>query len=163
IEPFTGYFNGVADGGGNSVPSEFYKPTTILNDSILISYLSLFDQQFLNEELEYNNWEGQENTVRTHLNLETNDLQSHQIGSGTGSQTTFLVESAKNDLAVYRVGLVRGNNTPISISGAEVEMDVNDSLYHVFITKEFADGETQWLTELYAYNNTNNDTSIYQH
>ena len=160
IEPFTGYFNGVYGGGGNSVPSEFYKPTTILSDSVLISYLSLFDQQFLNEEFEYNNWEGQENMVRTHLNLETNELQSHQIGSGTGSQTTFLVESAKNDLEVYRVGLVRGNDTPVSISGAEVEMNVNDSLYHVFITKEFADGQTQWLTELYAYNNTNNDTAL---
>lgn len=158
LEPYTGYYNAVNAG---TFPPRFYKPTAVLGDSILITYLSLWSQQYLNQNLEFNNWGGQENLVRASLNMETNVLSSQQIGSATGSQTTFLVESAKNDLSLYRVGLVRGNDTPVSISGAEVEMGVNDSLYHVFITKEFANGQTQWLTELYAYNNTNSDTAQY--
>ncbi len=62
--------------------------------------------------------------------------------------------------SLFRVGIVRGNNTPISVSGAEVEMTPNDSLYHVYITKELADGETEWLKELYAYNNIAADTLL---
>lgn len=156
-EPFKGFYN-----AGNENMNVLYstKPTVILGDSLLISYLGLYDTQTLNETSEYSNLGGQLNLVRAQLNLESNELTSQQIGSALGSQVTLVVAPTMNMQGVLRTGLVRGNNTPISVSGAQVDMMPNDSLYHVFITKETATGNTEWLTELYAYNNTAPDTLI---
>ncbi len=82
-EPFKGYYNAVND--GQNVPI-FSKPSVVLGDSILISYQGLYHTQTLNETVEFTNWGGQTNIVRTQLNLQTHELTSQQIGSATGSQ-----------------------------------------------------------------------------
>ena len=156
-EPFNGY-NQAIDVGAVNFPK--YSNSAIANDSLLISYVLLNGEQMLNNTVSLVNWGGQVNLVRLELNLNTNELTSQQIGSSTGSQFLSRVESAPDIPFLWRAGIVRGNNTPVSISGAEIEMDPNDSLYHVYITKESVAGETEWLTELYAYNNLFPDTAI---
>lgn len=155
LNPYSGFFNAVF----NQLPPTVYnKLATVIGDSILVTFLNLHDTQLLNDTEEFSSCGGQQNVVRVQLNLETDEVISEQIGSSTGNLATFYTESAKDGSGLFRVGLVRGNDTPISSSGAEVEMTPNDSLYHVFITKETASGQTEWLTNLYAYNNTEADT-----
>ncbi|NEN21943.1 T9SS type A sorting domain-containing protein [Cryomorpha ignava] len=156
-EPFNGYNHAV---DWLSVSNKNYKNTVVVSDSILISYVLLDGEQTLNNSFEFTNWGGQVHLVRLELNLNTNELTSQQIGSSTGSQFLSRVESSPNMPFLWRAGIVRGNDTPISISGAELEMASNDSLYHVYITKESITGETEWLTELYAYNNLFPDTAL---
>ena len=156
-EPFNGY-NQAIDVGAVNFPK--YSNSAISNDSLLISYVLLNGEQFAQNTISFSNWGGQVNLVRFELNLNTNELGSQQIGSSTGSQFLSRVESAPDISVLWRSGIVRGNNTPISVSGAEIEMAPNDSLYHVYITKESVTGETEWLTELYAYNNLFPDTAI---
>jgi len=156
-EPFMGFYDA---GNENMKDRRNVESTLILGDSILICYLELYDTQALNDTIVYANLGGQLNLVRVQLNLETNELISQQIGSSTGSQVVLRAAPTRNMQGVLRTGLVRGNNTPVSVSGAQVDMVPNDSLYHVFITKENAAGNTEWLTELYAYNNTAADTLV---
>lgn len=155
-EPFEGYTSAiVSSGAGGHLETNI---STVVGDSVLISFLQLQGQQKLNGAIEFNPINGQENSVRTKLNLFTGALSSNQIGSGSGSQTTLYVSGATSDESLYRVGIVRGENTPLSISGAQLSMPPNDSLYRAFITKESIDGQTEWLTQLYAYNNAEPDT-----
>ncbi|HLW08656.1 MAG TPA: T9SS type A sorting domain-containing protein [Marinilabiliaceae bacterium] len=156
LEPYSGFYSSVFALNGNS--DNGIKQSVILNDSLLITYLNIQGQQTLNETTEYTNLNGQMNLVRAELNLNTQALASQLIGSATGSQVVLKVAAGEPNV-LYRTGLVRGNNTPISISNTELEMVANDSLYHVYITKETITGQTEWLTELYAYNNVFADTS----
>src|SRR5690554_6121034 len=155
IEPYNGFFNAVFK---QLPPTVYNKLATVVGDSIIVTYLNLFQDQLLNNSEEFSSWGGQQNVVRVKLNLQTDEVITEQMGSYTGNLATFYTESAKDGSGLFRVGLVRGNDTPVSSSGAEVEMTPNDSLYHVFITKETASGQTEWLTNLYAYNNTSVDT-----
>lgn len=156
-EPFSGYNQAVQP---QSVGDNSSKNTAIVCDSVLISYVLLSGEQTLNNALTFTNWGGQVNLVRLELNLNTNALNSQQIGSSMGSQFILRSESSATMPVLWRAGIVRGNNTPVSNSGAELAMSENDSLYHVYITKESSSGETEWLTELYAYNNAFPDTSL---
>lgn len=155
IEPYNGYFNAVYN---QRPPTVYNKLATVIGDTIIVAYYNLLQDQLLNDTEEFSSWGGQQNVVRVQINTETNDIVSHQIGSNTGNVATFFVESANDGAGLFRVGLVRGNDTPVSLSDAEVEMTSNDSLYHVFITRETTSGQTEWLTNLYAYNNTSGDT-----
>lgn len=153
--PFAGFFEKVY---GNPIRNfESQNVSAVLDDSLLVSYFVLNKDQRLNDTEEFSTAGGQAQLVRTVLNLQTQELYGEQIGSDSGSLINFRVSSSKEG-GLYRVGLVRGNDTPISASGAEIPMENNDSLFHVFLTKESAEGATQWLTELYAYNNTRADT-----
>lgn len=156
-EPFNGYNQAIQP---QSVGDLSSKNTAIVSDSILVSYVLLSGEQTLNNTLTFTNWGGQINLVRLELNLNTNALNSQQIGSSTGSQFILRSESSSTTPYLWRAGIVRGNNTPVSVSGAELAMSQNDSLYHVYITKESISGETAWLTELYGYNNSFPDTSL---
>lgn len=130
-----------------------YQGTVVLGDSLMVSYVMLVGEQSINEEVSYTPYGGQVNLLRLTVNLNTSAYDVQQIGSATGSQTILHVATNHSMDEIYRLGIVRGNDTPISISGAEVTMPPNDSLYHVFITKESVDGYTDWVTELFAYNN----------
>ena len=153
--PFPGFFEKVYGNIARNFQSQ--NTSAIIGDSVLVSYFALNKDQELNDAISFSTFGGQANLVRTRLNLQTQELSSQQIGSASGSQIKFRVKSA-DDGGLYRTGLVRGNNTPVSVSGAEVPMTANDSLFHVYITKENEWGTTEWLTELYAYNNTRADT-----
>lgn len=155
-QPFEGFFEKSYGKHGRDFESQ--NSSAILGDSILVSYFELNKSQKLNDAINYTTLNGQANLVRTSLNLQTQELSSEQIGSASGSQIKFRVKNASEG-GLYRTGLVRGNNTPVSVSGAEISMPPNDSLFHVFITKENNSGTTEWLTELYAYNNTQADTA----
>lgn len=154
--PFPGYATSVYS--ANSLLS--YNSSAVLNDSIFISYLNLTGNQSLNNTLNFSGYGNEINLVRAQYNLLTNEITAQQIGSNSGSLATFALEASEDGSDIYRVGLVRGHNTPVSISGAQLEMTPNDSLFHVFMTKESAQGDTEWLTELYAYNNTGKDTTV---
>ena len=160
LEPYNGYF--VASYDRRTLTAGSTQVAAILGDSIFIAYLNLYDQQSIRtpfETVAYNTWNEKVNIVRVAMNLHTRELiNSQQIGSSHGNLGNFILEPTKDMSGVYRAGLVRGNNTPVSASGSELEMPPNDSLFHVFITKEDASGQTQWLTELYAYNNALSDT-----
>ena len=162
FEPFYGYFQG-SFFGENKVMG-YNKLGALVNDSMLISYLPLYDQQSIHTPLEtmaFSNWNGQVNLIRIAININSGELLSaEQLGSSQGNLNTFVVEPTRDMSGIFRTGLVRGNNTPVSVSGNELEMSSNDSLYHVFITKEDAAGQTLWLTELYAYNNLMADTIL---
>jgi len=164
LEPYTGYWRASNDVSlGTSSTSS--RVAAILGDSILIAYLSLVDAQTIYSSVDtqpFNSMNGQINMIRATFNLNSGELLSaEQIGSPTGNLTVFTMEPSKDMEGLFRAGLVRGNDTPVSISGNELEMPPNDSLYHVFITKENTAGETQWLAELYAYNNSLSDTVMF--
>jgi len=162
FEPFPGYFLGSFFGETKRV--RYNKLAAVVSDSVLISYLSVYDEQTLHtpfENLTFSNWNGQVNLVRVAMNINSGEvLSTQQIGSSQGNLNTFVVEPTRDMSGIFRAGLVRGNNTPVSLSNNQLEMSSNDSLYHVFITKEDAAGQTLWLTELYAYNNIFADTLL---
>ncbi len=156
--PFSGFFEMVYGNPNRNFKAQ--NASAVIGDSLVVSYFTLNKNQTLNSTEEFTAAGGQAQFVRTELNLQTQEMVSEQIGSENGSLVNFRVERAQED-GLYRIGLVRGNNTPISVSGAEIPMPDNDSLLHVFITKESASGATEWLTELYAYNNTQADTVLW--
>lgn len=158
-EPYPGYYNASSD--QRSLRLSEGQVLSILNGSTLISYLNLCGNQSLKafgETMSFTSWNGQVNSLRIEMDLNSNEIITNQIGSNTGNLTTFWLQPSNDLTDLYRIGLVRGNNTPVSVSGSEIEMEANDSLYHVFITKEDMAGNTQWLTELYGYNNYFSDT-----
>ncbi len=155
-EPFSGY-NSAAN-PYYSMKKESYRNTTMINDSAMIAYVVLSGEQSVNNTEVFTNYGGQFNLLRIKMNLNSGQVNSQQIGSPSGSQHVLHVSFSPASSAVYRMGIVRGINTPVSTSGEEVEMAPNDSLYHVYLTKEAPTGQTQWLTELYAYNNLYPDT-----
>ena len=160
-EPYPGYFRASYD--QFALRKHVGQVFNILNDHTLVAYLSLYKNQFIktpSETIDFTSWNGQENLIRVEYDLNSGQILTEQIGSSTGNLSTFVMQPSKDLSNLYRIGLVRGNNTPISVSGNELEMAPNDSLYHVFITKEDAMGNSQWITELYAYNNTDADTLI---
>lgn len=151
--PFPGYAWSVY-GAGASLNS-----SVILNDTLFISYLNLTENQSLNNTLNFSGYGSEINLLRCEYNLITNEITAQQIGSNSGSLASLALEASQDGNEIFRVGMVRGNDTPMSISGTQLEMVPNDSLYHVFMTKESSMGNTEWLTELYAYNNTGPDTT----
>lgn len=158
-EPYPNYFKASFD--QSALRKNAGQVFTVLNDHTLLAYLNLCGDRSVITPLDtisFTSLNGQQNSLRIELDLISGEMSTAQIGSGTGNISVLSMQ-ASNDLTnLYRMGLVRGNNTPISISGNEIEMPPNDSLYRVFITKEDANGATQWLTELYAYNNIASDT-----
>lgn len=155
-EPFSGYKEAV---NYLSVDRECAQNTAMVNDSVMIAYVMLYDdEQTVNNTEVFSNFGQEINLLRIQVNLNTNEFSIEQIGSSSGSQHLLHVSSTRYASAVYRMGIVRGPGTPISVSGAEIEMSPNDSLYHVYMTKESIAGQTEWLTELYAYNNVYPDT-----
>ncbi len=155
IYPYIGFFSAI---NGSAQPlsagSDVANFSAVLNDNVLIGYYQLIGQQSVNDSLDFTAWGGQVNLLRIKMNLNSGEFEATQIGSSTGSLVPLYAQPIDNGEGLYYAGLVRGNNTPVSVSGAEIEMALNDSLYHVYITKESAAGATEWLTELYAYNNT---------
>ena len=162
FEPYNGYFNASLDPAVVGDVSAKHD-ACIIGDSLLIAYLPLYDNQTLKSEtqtLNYTSWNGQVNLVRVAYNLQTGEMTSQRIGSPNGNLGNYNTESTKNMDGLYRVGVVRGNNTPVSVSGNQLEMVPNDSLFHMYVTKENITGQTEWLTELYAYNNFLADTLV---
>lgn len=156
-EPFSGYSEAV---NYSSVAQESSQNTAMINDSMMVTYALLYDdEQTVNSTGVFSNYGDQINLLRIQANLNTNETSVEQIGSSSGSQHLLHVSASPTTPAAYRVGIVRGVNTPVSVSGAEVEMSPGDSLYHVYMTKESITGQTEWLTELYAYNNVYPDTT----
>jgi|SRR5690554_3546845 len=160
-EPFPGYFR--ASFVQQILRRNIGQVFSVLNNNTLVAYLNLYENQSVispNETIDFTSWGGQENSIRVALDINSGEVTTQQIGSNTGNLSVLAMQTS-NDLSnLYRIGLVRGNDTPISISGNELDMSPSDSLYHVFITKEDVNGYTQWLTELYAYNNTAPDTIL---
>lgn len=156
--PYEGYWWAVI--GFQRPSNQNQRTSALLNDSTLIGYFQLFDEQAINDSIVFSPWNGQVNLVRVKVNLNSNEIDAHQMGSSSGNLFPLWLQSSGIGDGLYFAGIVRGNNTPVSLSGAQVEMASNDSLYHVFITKESADGTTQWLTQLYAYNNALPDTTL---
>ncbi len=154
-EPFEGYL--AATAADNDIRNR--KLATVVQDSLLIAYIRLYDEQTVNGTMDFSPSGGQIDLLRLEVNLNTMETSAQQIGSTTGSHQILRVFSpSPSSSKVYRMGIVRGENTPVSISGAEPDMVQGDSLYHVYITRETASGQTEWLTELYAYNNALPDT-----
>lgn len=153
--PFPGFFPAV---NAQTITSDNSQFSVVLGDSLLVAYGTLFGEQSVNDEVSFTPPGGQINLLRLSANLNTNAYEAQQIGSESGSQMVIYVgtDTAMNE--IYRMGIVRGNDTPVSISGAEVNMSAGDSLYYVYVTKESIDGQTEWVTELFAYNNLNPDS-----
>lgn len=158
-EPLAQPYNGFHEATYTLSGFGFDRRATICQDSLLITYIRLFGEQVVNETDTFSPIGGQIDLLRLESNLNSGMYTAHQIGSYTGShQLLHFASASPSSSKSERVGIVRGNNTPISVLGSEVDMEPNDSLYHVYITRENSAGETEWLTELYAYNNTYPDT-----
>lgn len=161
-QPYTGFSHATGDGASNIGYNQNYD--AFGNDSILISYYSTRKEQQLITSLDtvvFPTDTNQIQLIRVAYNIFSDEVVGiEQIGSDQGILVVYAVKPTKDNSGIYRTGMVRGNNTPVSISGNELEMTENDSLYHVYITKENVEGQTQWLTELYAYNNLLSDTLV---
>lgn len=158
VVPYYG-FSRAAYGGSTDLFVGIRSTGVVVNDSLLISHFTLRGEQGLNNELGFSASGNQINILRATFTLDSGEISAQTIGSSTGSLVTYSSFPSRTGTSVYRVGLVRGPS-PVSVSGAELYMEPGDSLYHVFITNESIDGTTDWLTQLYAYNNTFADTSV---
>lgn len=152
-EPYFGFHDATRSATTNNL-------ATVLQDSIMVAYVRLFGPQTVNGMNTYEPFGEQINLLRLETNLNTYETIAQPIGSASGSHRPLHVSSpSPSSSELLRIGIVRGEDTPISVTGAIVEMEPGDSLYHVYMIRENATGETEWLTELYAYNNTFPDTT----
>lgn len=128
-----------------------------VDDGHIITTHNMLDDVVINWADTINFGNNQWGTLWLKINPLTGNYIVAPMLSDNGSVMSLTVFPSENHDFIYRTGTLRGHNLQVSPDGSAWENSPEDSLYHTFIVKENANGEQQWIRELFAYNDTWSD------
>lgn len=131
----------------------------LLADNSLITTTDLFSSHTHNWDQNYNTIPGHWGYLHNRTNIETGVTEVIPVVSSNGQVVTRAMHAASGGTGIYRIGMVQGNNMPISPSGNLWQTNPNDSTYFTFLAKENNEGVQEWAIPLYGFNNSANDTT----
>jgi len=131
----------------------------LLADNSLITTTDLFSWHTHNWDQNYNTIPGHWGYLHNRTNTETGVTEVIPVVSSNGQVVTRAMHAASGGTGIYRIGMVQGNNMPISPSGNLWQTNPNDSTYFTFLAKENNEGVQEWAIPLYGFNNSANDTT----
>lgn len=165
---FTWYYPDIYNANPHPIPHfkdaiQFYgqdhEKAAYVSDGHIITTHTMLDDVVLNWEDTISSGNNQWGTLWLKINPTTGDYIATPILSNNGSVIPLTVFPSENNDFIYRTGTLRGHNLQVSPDGSIWENSAQDSLYHTFIVKENANGEQEWIRELFAYNDTWSDVN----
>ena len=157
-KPYSGYVG--ASGLSKIMNDEFNRNMVMINDSIFIGGLNFFQNHWVNQA-PYENSFGNLSYLSLKYSLTDQSTSVDQVGAFPETNMfNFKYFSSKNSSAYYRIASFRGAMSEIN-PGGDLFTSPSDSVYVTYITKENVNGESQYLTPLYSFNNFRSDTLEY--
>lgn len=154
--PYLGYIQA----SGSVYNMRFYnlKNMTLLNNSTLVGGVNFFQKHWVNQTL-YQSTSNNFGYLQLQYQIEDHNTVVTPVGPFPGvNMFNFMYFQSEHPDSYYRIGSFRGTMSTIN-PGGDLFVAPNDSAYVTYISRENINGESEFITPLYSFNNFRKDTS----